>query len=99
MIPDLSLRSDPSPRTALAVLGALVAVIAAGEVVLTRVVETAVSGGGFPAWFPRVGSIGQTVVFYATVFDALTFVAVPAALLWLGYACGYHRATTEIAGQ
>ncbi|WP_225334450.1 hypothetical protein [Halomicrobium urmianum] len=99
MIPDLSLRSEPSLRTALAALVAPLVAIVAGEAALTRIAVTAVSGGGVPAWFPQAGSVGETMVFYATVFDLLTFVAVPAALLWLGYAVGYHRATAETAEQ
>jgi len=45
-------------------------------------------GAEFPFWLPQVGPIGRTVVFYAMVFDLLTFVAIPGTLLWLGYALG-----------
>ena len=66
-----------------------------GERLLTIAFDDVRQGSsGFPVWLPELGSIGETIVFYSTLFDVLKFVAIPAVLLWLGYQYGRYSAGT-----
>ena len=68
-----------------------------GQWLLGTTVERVVDGTGeFPVWLPHFGSIGQTVVAYATLFDVLTFVVCPLLLVWFGYELGRHAASVEV---
>jgi|GEM_PF-1394849 len=78
----------------LGVLAGLVAAIVAGEYAVGTVIERVVDGGGqFPAWLPHARSVGETAVIYFVAFDFLTFVVLPAVLVWVGYVHGRHHAT------
>lgn len=89
MFQALPLRAADVRPPALVVTG-LVATVLIGERALSSALDGIHSGDGtgFPFWFPAVGTVGETAVFYMTLFDAITFVAIPAALVWLGYALG-----------
>lgn len=89
MVRSLPIRADDVRPPAL-VLVALVATVLVGELALSSAVDAVLDGDatGFPFWFPAVGTIGETVVFYGMLFDAITFVVIPTVLLWLGYALG-----------
>jgi hypothetical protein len=83
---------DPTLRRPAALLAVLIATVAIGERALTIALDGVGEGAAtVPAWLPRLGTIGETVVFYAALFDALKFLAVPAALVWLAYAYGRRR--------
>lgn len=92
MFQALPLRVDDARPPALT-LAVLVATVLVGERALSSAVDGILEGdeAGFPFWFPEVGTTGETVVFYGMLFDAITFVAIPAALLWFGYALGRRR--------
>jgi len=91
-----TLRRTRLPRRPSAALLATVAALLAGEWLLWTTVERVTNGTGeFPVWLPQFGSIGQTVVAYATVFDVLTFVVLPVVLVWIGYALGRRSAPIE----
>lgn len=89
MVRALPLRVDDVRPPAL-VLAALVATVLIGERALAIAIDGATSspGSGFPFWLPQFGALGRTAVFYTMLFDVITFVVIPAALIWLGYALG-----------
>ena len=93
MFPVKFLRGRSAPRRPVVVLAGLLVLVFVGEGAL-RVAFGGGSGGvsSLPPWLPRFGSVGETVFAYALLFDALKFVAVPAALVWVGYAYGRRSA-------
>ena len=92
MVRALPVRADDVRPPAL-LLTVLVTTAVVGNRVLWKSLDGVEGGMGaeFPFWLPQVGPIGRTVVFYAMVFDLLTFVAIPGTLLWLGYALGQRH--------
>lgn len=80
-------------RPALALVGLLATVLIGDRVLNTVISGVLERGADFPVWLPHFSSVGETVLFYTLLFDVLKFVAVPATLLWLAYAYGWHRAT------
>ncbi|MFC7078275.1 hypothetical protein [Haloarcula halophila] len=88
-------REKPSlRRPGIALLGLLTMVLI-GEWLLTIAVGGVRQGSSdFPVWLPELGSIGETIVFYSTLFDVLKFVAIPAVLLWLAYQYGRYSIGT-----
>ena len=90
-----SFREKPSLRRPGIVLLCLLAMVLIGERLLTiAVAGVRVGPSGFPWWLPELGSIGETVVFYGTLFNFLKFIVIPALLLWLAYQYGRHSAGT-----
>lgn len=85
-----------SPRRPALVLATLLIAIAVGEWVLAAAFAD-VGAGRLPAWLPQFGSVGETVVLYIRLVDVLTYVGVPATLVWLGYAFGRDGATGAAA--
>ena len=74
------------------VLGALFASVLIGEYLLTKYVAGISEGATtLPTWIPHFAMVGKTVVYYALFFDFLKFIAIPLALVWLGYAFGCYR--------
>lgn len=92
MVRTLPVRADDVRPPAL-VLTVLVAIVVVGNRALWRSLDGVGGGQGtdFPFWLPQIGSIGRTAVFYAMVFDFVTFVVIPGTLLWLGYALGRRQ--------
>lgn len=93
-MPFTELLRDPHLRRPVIVLSMLLMVVLSGEYTLT--VAFAGIGEGatdFPVWLPRLDSVGETVVFYTTIFDAIKFVAVPVTVIWLAYNYGRHYST------
>lgn len=83
---------DRSLRRPFFVLLVLVTVVVSGEHALT--VAFAGIGEGttdLPVWLPRLGSVGETVLFYTTLVDALKFIAIPVSVIWLAYNYGRHH--------
>lgn len=86
---------DSPLRRPAAALAITVAVILLGDRLLSTAFDGLREGSGdLPGWLPQFGSVGETVVFYATLSDVLTFVVLPAILVWLGYAYGRSRASS-----
>jgi uncharacterized membrane protein YhdT len=86
-----SFREEPALRWPGIALVGLLAMLLIAEWLLTIAVAGVRSGGSsFPMWLPTVGSIGETLVFYSTLFDILKFVVIPAVILWLAYQYGRH---------
>lgn len=88
-----SVRRERSLRRPTLLLVALLAVVLTAELALTTAFDGFEDGAGFPAWLPQLGSVGETVVFYLLALDLLKFVAIPATLVWFGYAYGRYSAT------
>ena len=89
-----SLRDEPSLRRPAALLVALVSVVLLGELLLPAAFGGVLEGGsGFPAWLPRFGTIGRTVLVYTLFVDVLRYAAV-AVLVWFAYAYGRYSADT-----
>lgn len=77
-------------------LATTLAFLVVGEMLLSNAFSAVREGtADLPWWLPQLGSVGETVAYYLLLVDAVKFVVVPAALLWLGYAYGYHRATAD----
>lgn len=84
-----------SLRRPVAAVAAVLAVVLIGERLLGTGLASRQATGELPAWLPQFGALDQTVVAYATLFDLLKFVVLPAALVWVGYAYGRYRADSE----
>ena len=88
-----SLRTEPSLRRPAIVVTVLITATLIGERVLTAAFTGVLDGSAaFPVWLPRLSTIGETVVFYTLLLEALKFIAIPMALVWLAYAYGRYTA-------
>ncbi|WEL22540.1 hypothetical protein HBNXHr_2497 [Halorhabdus sp. BNX81] len=64
-----------------------------GERIVVSTLEGIVNGAGdFPLWLPRLGTLGETFVYYLLFFDFLKFVVLPITLMWIAYAYGRYSA-------
>ena len=88
-----SFREEPSLRRPGIVFIGLLTTVLIGERLLTIAVDGIRQGSSrFPVWLPKLGAIGETIVFYSMLFDVLKFVAIPAVSLWFAYQYGRHSA-------
>lgn len=94
-----SLRTDPAVRRAAIVLVALAVFVAAADRVLAVAVAPSRGDAVIAPWLPRLGTPGETVMYYLLFVTVLKVVVLPAALLWTGYVYGRHTATADASAD
>ncbi|MFC6952032.1 hypothetical protein [Halorubellus litoreus] len=87
-----ALRTDPSVRRPAIVALALAAFVVAADRVLAAAFA---SDTAIAPWLPRLGTPGETAMYYLLLVRLVEAVALPAALVWTGYAYGRHTATVD----
>lgn len=95
MEPPGVLHRESPLRRPVAALVTTVTLVLGGELLLGMAFSGLREGSAaIPWWLPELGTLGETVLVYLLLVDVLKYLAVPIALLWVGYAYGRHRSPT-----